>query len=308
MKGVSLVERACAKINLGLKVLHCREDGYHEIRSIMQSVDLADSLHFRATTPAGNLLSRSELTCSDPNLSIGADNLVMRALELFHTHLEQPSHPFHIHLEKQIPMGAGLGGGSADAAATLRGLNRLYGNPFPAEQLRQMAAELGSDIPFLIEGGIALAAGRGEILTPLDWHGRVFYVLVYPDVAVGTAWAYGQLHPDLTAPGGYLNFIDSLSGGCVDLEALIDVLENDFQPVVERAYPIVANARAHLDQAGARASSMSGSGSTVYGIFDDRTVASQAHRELQAQGYRSFLCHPASPGAQGASGGGGDHY
>jgi len=302
MMGVSLVERACAKINLGLKVLHRRDDGYHEIRSIMQTVDLADSLHFGETAPDGSPLSGSELTCSDPDLSTGADNLVLRALELFHAHLEQPSRPFRIHLEKQIPMGAGLGGGSADAAATLRGLNRLYGNPFPTERLRRMAAEIGSDIPFLIEGGTALAAGRGEILTPLDWHGRVFYVLVYPEVVVGTAWAYAQLRPDLTAPDIYLNFIASLSGGCVDLEALIDVLENDFQPVVERAYPIVANARAHIDQSGARASSMSGSGSTVYGIFDDRTIASQAHQELQAQGYRSFLCHPASPGAQGASG------
>lgn len=302
MKGVLLVERACAKINLGLKVLHRRDDGYHEICSIMQSVDLADSLHFGETAADGSPLSGSELTCSDPDLSTGADNLVVRALELFHAHLEQPSRPFHIHLEKQIPMGAGLGGGSADAAAALRGLNRLYGNPFPAEQLRRMAAELGSDIPFLIEGGTALASGRGEILTPLDWRGRVSYVLVYPEVAVGTAWAYGQLGPGLTGSSSYLSFTVSLSGGCVDLEALIDVLENDFQPVVERAYPIVANARAHIDQSGARASSMSGSGSTVYGIFDDRTTASQAHRELQARGYRSFLCHPASPGGQRASG------
>jgi len=287
-----------AKINLYLHVTGRRDDGYHLLDSLIVFARVGDRI---AIEPADDF----SLYMDGPfaqGLFAGPDNLVLRALELFHAHLEQPSRPFRIHLEKQIPMGAGLGGGSADAAATLRGLNRLYGNPFPTERLRRMAAEIGSDIPFLIEGGTALAAGRGEILTPLDWRGRVFYVLVYPEVVVGTAWAYAQLRPDLTAPDIYLNFIASLSGGCVDLEALIDVLENDFQPVVERAYPIVANARAHIDQSGARASSMSGSGSTVYGIFDDRTIASQAHQELQAQGYRSFLCHPASPGAQGASG------
>ena len=287
MDGEQHAEQACAKINLGLKVLGRRADGYHEIRSIMQSVDLADTLRFRPAPQNG-------LSGTEPALSSGEDNLVWRARELFHARCAGPPHPFHIHLEKQIPMGAGLGGGSADAAATLRGLNVLHGVPFAGTELRQLGASLGSDIPFLIDGGTALAEGRGERLTPLVWRAPVFYVLVFPGVSVSTAWAYAQLDPGLTSVSPYLNFINSLeSGGCVDRDALIAVLENDFQPVVERAYPIVARMRSHLDLAGARASSMSGSGSTVYGIFDDRNAALQAHQELQAQGYRSFFCRPS---------------
>ena len=280
-----LVEKAYAKINLGLKILGRRADSYHDILSLAQSVDLADILHFESA-------SSDQLTCNIDHLSTGPDNLVQRAVVAFHALLDQPKQFFRIHLEKHIPMGAGLGGGSADAAAVLRALNRLYSEPYTIAELCQIAAGLGSDIPFLVEGGTALMQGRGEILSPLGWAGAVFYVLAYPEVEVGTAWAYGQLGPVLTENTPYLNFIDSLSGGCVDHDRLFEVLENDFMPVVERAYPIVAELRSKLDRAGARATSMSGSGSTVYGIYDDRTTASQAQQALQEQGYRSFLCQP----------------
>ena len=285
-----LAERAYAKINLGLKVLGQREDGYHEIRSIVQSVDLADVLHLRKA-------GENRLTCTLPTLSTGADNLVLRAVELFHSRLPSPHQAFHFHLEKTIPLGAGLGGGSADAAAALRLLNRFYGWPFDVAVLSAMAAMLGADIPFLIAGGTALMRGRGEILEPLEWEGEVFYVLVYPGVEVATAWAYRHVEPDLTAASPYLNFINSLSGGCVDCKALLPVLENDFQPLVECAYPIVAKLSNYLSLEGVRACSMSGSGSTIYGIFDDRNAAYQARQRLQARGYRSFLCRPFTPSA-----------
>lgn len=282
--GQPLVEMAYAKINLGLKVLRRREDGYREICTIMQSVDLADVLLFE---PA----AEDCLTCTDPGLPTGADNLVLRAAELFNRRLSAPRR-VHIHLEKNIPVGAGLGGGSADAAAALRGLNRLCGEPLSAAQLRQLASHLGSDVPFLISGGTALARGRGELLEPLRWEGDFCYVLVYPGVAVSTAWAYSQIRPNLTHPSPYLNFITSLSGGRVAGKALLSVLENDFQGLVERVNPIVAELRSGLSLAGAQACSMSGSGSTVYGIFDDRSAAHRACQALQAQGYRSFFCRP----------------
>jgi 4-diphosphocytidyl-2-C-methyl-D-erythritol kinase len=286
MRGAVLREEAHAKINLGLKVLGRRPDGYHEMRSIVQSLDLADALYFRPAAENG-------LTCSEERLSCGPDNLVRQALELFNARLRQKPRPFHIHLEKNVPWGAGLGGGSADAAATLRGLNRLHGAPFSPSELRLMGSCLGADVPFLIEGGTALMSGRGDELQPLRWEGEVFYVLVYPGVEVSTAWAYAQIRPSLTDENPYLSFIASLSGGRVDCEALFEVLENDFQPVVERAYPIVAQLRSHLDRSGARTCSISGSGSTVYGIFDDRNAAYQVQQELQARGHRSFLCGPA---------------
>lgn len=279
-------ETARAKINLGLKILRRRPDGYHDICTIMQSVDLSDQLCFY-------LAVEDRLTCSDPTLSEGPDNLVLRAAALFKARLPVPAPSFHIHLEKHIPVGAGLGGGSADAAATLRGLNRLCGDPLDREELARLAGQLGSDVPFLLWGGTALAQGRGEVLVPLDWEGESGYVLVYPGVAVSTAWAYGQVRPSLTQTSPYLIFISSLSGGRVAGKALFSVLENDFQELVERANPIVAEVRSHLSLAGAQVCSMSGSGSTVYGIFDDRVTALQAQQSLKARGYRSFFCVPA---------------
>jgi len=280
-----LVEKAYAKINLGIKIVGRRPDGYHEILSMAQCVDLADVLDFE-------LASSDQLTCSLDSLSTGPDNLVCRAVDAFHAQLDRPAQSFRIHLEKNIPIGAGLGGGSADAAAALRALNRFYDQPFSNADLRQIAATLGSDIPFLVEGGTALMRGRGEILESLSWEGAVFYVLAYPDVEISTAWAYGQLGPSLTENSPYFNFIVSLSGGCVDHDRLFEVLENDFTPAVERTYPIVAELRSQLDRVGARATLMSGSGSTVYGIFDDRKTASQVQSALQRQGCRSFLCQP----------------
>ena len=280
-----LVEKAYAKINLGIKIVGRRPDGYHEILSVAQCVDLADVLDFE-------LASSDQLTCSLDSLSTGPDNLVCRAVDAFHAQLDRPAQSFRIHLKKNIPIGAGLGGGSADAAAALRVLNRFYDQPFSNADLRQIAATLGSDIPFLVEGGTALMRGRGEMLEALSWEGAVFYVLAYPDVEISTAWAYGQLGPILTENSPYFSFIISLSGGCVDHDRLFEVLENDFTPAVERTYPIVAELRSQLDRVGARATLMSGSGSTVYGIFDDRKTASQAQSALQRQGCRSFLCQP----------------
>ena len=141
--------------------------------------------------------------------------------------------------------------------------------------------------------------GRGERLERLAWRGAVFYVLVYPEVEVSSAWAYSHVGAGLTPESPYLKFVNSLnSGGCVDHTLLFRVLENDFLPLIERTYPIVAQQRAALEATGALACSMSGSGSTVYGVFDDRTAAYQAQQRLQAKGYRSFLCRPdfRSPG------------
>ena len=284
-----LTETAYAKINLGLKVLAKRTDGFHEIRSILQNVSVADTLHFHPATTF-------RMSCSDSALSTGQDNLVCRAAELFADAVDRREGglSYHIHLEKRIPMGAGLGGGSADAAAVLRGLNRLAGQPLDHSQLQRLGAELGSDIPFALVGGTGLVRGRGEILEPLQWVGLpCHYALVYPGHEVSTAWAYGQVESGLTEASPYLTFIDSLRGGRVDGMRLRQVLENALQALVERANPIVAVVGSQLMAAGAVASSMSGSGSAVYGIFDDRTAAETAAEKLRAAGFRSFCCTPA---------------
>ena len=293
-----LTEKAYAKINLGLKVLAKRADGFHEICSIFQNVSLADTLQFRPAPIFG-------MSCSDASLSTGSDNLVTRAAALFAEAVagrDAMASTYHIHLEKRIPVGAGLGGGSADAAAVLRGLNHLAGEPFDHVYLQGMGAELGSDIPFALVGGTSLVRGRGEILEPLQWaRPPCYYALVYPGLEVSTAWAYGQVPPQapetqalgrLTEASSYLRFIDSLRGGRVDGKRLQMVLENDLQPLVERVNPIVAVVGSQLMAAGAVASSMSGSGSAVYGIFDDRTAAESAAEKLRVAGFRSFCCTP----------------
>lgn len=283
------VELAHAKLNLGLKVLGARGDGYHDILSVFQSVSLADRLSFHESTQAG-------FSCSDSTLPTTADNLVIVAQQLFaHAVAETAAVPaMHLYLEKLIPVGAGLGGGSSDAAATLRGLNKLCGEPLDSEALQLLAAQVGSDVPFCLRGGTALVSGRGEGIQPLlsSAPSPVYFVLVFPGVFVSTKWAYDNVGLSLTTGSPYLRFVSSLRGGRVDLAGLLEVVENDFQSVVERANPIVAELASEFDRRGALYCSMTGTGSTVYGIFDDRTAALAVCEELKAEDYRSFFCEP----------------
>jgi 4-diphosphocytidyl-2-C-methyl-D-erythritol kinase len=286
VNAVELSEKAWAKINLGLKVLGARPDGYHDICSVFQTVDLADVLHFRQG-------SENRLSCSDASLPTNDTNLALKALRLFQEQVGAGGTGcFDIHLEKKIPVGSGLGGGSADAAAVLRAMNRSCGGLLSYPTLRALAQRLGSDVPFLINGGCAVVRGRGEEISPISAVGNVTFVLAYPGVRISSAWAYSVLPSSLTVDTPYLNFVDSLSGGCVDLLELCSTLENDFQPMIERAYPIVADLSKTLSSSGARFLSMSGSGSCLFGVFEDRTAASSAVDQLQAQGFRSFLCRP----------------
>lgn len=287
-EGSTHVEVAWAKLNLGLKILDRRPDGYHNIASVFQTVSLVDVLHF-------HLGGEGALTCTDPVLSCGPDNLVQRAVAAFrHATGDQPwLAAVGIHLDKRIPLGAGLGGGSADAAAVLRGLNRLSSEPLNGDSLLELGAGLGSDVPFSLTGGTALVGGRGERLEPLVWEGPTYsFVLVYPGFEVSTAWAFGQHRPGLTDFSVYHSFITSVRDGRVDGEGLISVLENDFEPLVQRAKPIVAEVSSRLNLAGAKVCSMSGTGSTVYGIFDDRRAAQRACEGLRTGGFRSFFCEP----------------
>ncbi len=281
-------ERAWAKINLGLKVLGPRGDGYHNICSVFLTVDLADDLHFRQVGASNRLIS------SDVMLPVDDGNLVIKALKLFQQEVGNEG-PIEIRLKKKIPVGAGLGGGSADAAAVLRGMSHLHCGRFDPDWLRTLGSRLGSDVPFLVNGGCALVRGRGEEITPMVPKGDLFFVLSYPGVHIRTSWAYAHIEPSLTVPSVYLKFCNSLSGGCVELWDLCSRLENDFQPIVERAYPIVADLGKKLSDAGAIFRSMSGSGSCIFGVFEDRSVAWSAANELQAEGFRSFLCQPVNP-------------
>lgn len=285
------VESARAKLNLGLRVLSQRQDGFHDLIGLFQTVSLADRLRLRPSP-------RLEVTCSDPDVPSGPRNLAYQAADLYLR--EAGGSSWQVHIDKAIPAAAGLGGGSADAAAVLRVLDRASSRPVGLHALARMAEQLGSDVPFALIGGTARVEGRGERVSPVRWSSdAVWYVLVRPPVAIDSGWAYAQLDRQrragsvtLSEPDPYRTFLEHLRGGLVDASRLWSVLHNDFQPVVERAKPIVARASQLLAATDPLARSMSGSGATVYGIYDDRTAADLAATRLREAGFPVFLCTP----------------
>jgi len=288
-----ITEQAFAKLNLGLKVLRRRDDGYHDILSVFQTIDLWDDLRFLDTGA-----KEIRILCSDPSVPTDARNLVHRAARVLCERTGR-DRGVEIELFKHIPVGAGLGGGSADAAATLRALNRLWDLGLTPEELTELAEEIGSDVPFLVRGGTAVVSGRGEVLRPLSWRGDAFYLLFVPDISVGTGWAYEELsRMGLTTDTEYVNFINSTSD-LLELERLFPVLVNDFEHVAERICPSIHRVRSELRRAGAWACSLSGSGSAFYGVFRTRETARSAARRLamEEEG-QIFLCAPYDPAAR----------
>ena len=280
-----VVERAPAKLNLGLKVLRRREDGYHDILSVFQTLDLHDRLIFE---PAGR--GETEVFCDDPEIPTGRENLVYRAVEILRE-AAGTDLGVRVILEKRIPVGAGLGGGSSDAAAVLRVLRRMWKLHLSRARLQDLAGQLGSDVPFFLRGGTAMVTGRGERLRHIPWQADVAYVLIYPGFQVSSGWAYRNLKITLTETSKYINFLSSVEEeGQMCPAALLGCLENDFLPLVKATYPEVGEILAALADAGADACSLSGSGSTLYGVF--RKGGAEAAAGLRARGYRVYFCHP----------------
>jgi 4-diphosphocytidyl-2-C-methyl-D-erythritol kinase len=269
--------KAFAKINLELRVLHKRPDGYHELRTVYQTISLADDLEisFRKARR-----SRVEVAC-DVDI---ADNLAGRAAELALEAMRVRGE-VGIRLQKRIPMGAGLGGGSSDAAAVLLALPVLAGRPLRLEELLALAGRLGSDVPFFLLGGTALGVGRGEEVYPLPDAGRAKGLLVAPDVHVSTAEAYRALGRELTtAPQG--NIISSFQSCVWDQWAGAPASGktpggiNDFETVVFARHPRLRRLRQELARLGAERALMSGSGSALYGIFRTRKQIEAARASL----------------------------
>jgi 4-diphosphocytidyl-2-C-methyl-D-erythritol kinase len=281
---------AYAKLNLGLKVLGRRPDGYHDILSVFQTIDLCDRLTFEEM-PDGE----TEVVCPDPGLPAGPENLVYRAVEAFRgaTGLGRG---IRVSLAKVIPVGAGLGGGSADAAAVLRTLNRTEGGGLPEGRLQELALGIGSDVPFFLRSGTAVVSGRGEVLRYVSWPSEVHYVLVHPPFQVSTGWAYGRvsgrLNLALTSRSKYVKLINSMGDGPICARDLFACIENDFEPVVAEAWPLLGDLRRAVEKAGAEACCMTGSGSVLYGVFFDAGTADRATALLREGGCRVFPCRP----------------
>ena len=281
--------RANAKINLGLKVLRRRRDGYHEILSVLQEVDLCDWLTF---TPAG--AGVTEVSCDDPSIPSGQGNLVFRSVEALRecTGIDRG---VSIHIEKRIPVGAGLGGGSSDAAGVLRELNGRWDLGLSPDGLRDIAARIGSDVPFFLQGGTAIASGRGEKLQDIEWGWKPHYLLVCPGTRISTSWAYANLRIGLTERSEYVNFLRSTPNPGSRPRELVRHIENDFLPLLEETLASVRSVVEAVRGTRALACSLSGSGSTVYGIFDDCSDAESAATRLGRDGLQVFLCRPAAP-------------
>ena len=253
---------AYAKINLGLRVLNKRPDGFHELRTVFQTISLADRLTITYEPAA-----RTEITVEGmPDVP---DNLAARAAAAVLTELRLKA-SVQIHIEKRIPMGAGLGGGSSDAAAILQALPILAGCPIPMPRLFQLAAPLGSDVPFFLLGGTALGLGRGEELYPLPNLPPLEGVLITPNIHVSTPDAYRALSPTLTDSANKLpSFQESVR------QPLVEPLVNDFEAVVFAQHPQLAALKASLLSKGAYQALMSGSGSSVFALFKSTGEASE---------------------------------
>ena len=257
-----------AKVNLYLKVLTRREDGYHELVTVMQPLTLADELRL---TPGRGLT----LECSHPEVPSGAENLVWRAAQAFAA-VSRQELQVHLELVKNIPVAAGLGGGSSDAAGTLLALNELAGYPLDLETLGQLGAELGADVPFFLRPGPAVGRGIGTDLSPLDLP-PYWYVLCNPGVAISTSWVYQNLNLETLARRG------APRREAWDGEHPEDWVVNDLETVTLSRYPELRDTLERLAQAGARTQGMSGSGPTLFGLFLEAEAARAAAARLREQ-------------------------
>ena len=277
----TVTERALAKVNLLLRVGRRREDGYHDLVSIMQTVDVCDTLTVTAHT-----WDDIELTCDDPMLTTDETNLCRQAAVKFFSYTGIVDDGVSIRLEKRLPMQAGLGGGSADAAAVLRALRRIYAPELPDAELERMAEDLGSDVPFCVRGGTALAEGRGERLTALPPLPACWFVIVKPDAAFSTGRMYSLIdQAGLWEQGNADDMIAALRAG--DLPAVCAAMGNTFQRVIPPDSEIFAIVR-RLRGLGALGAMMSGSGSAVFGVFDDGEAALVAASILRGTYPRTF--------------------
>lgn len=255
-----------AKVNLSLRVLRRRGDGYHDISSLMQPISLCDDITLQMEDGSG-----VSVECDNPNVPVDGSNLAARAAEQL-LRAAGVVKKVGITIRKKIPVGAGLGGGSSNAATVMSGLNAMLGDVVERERLMHLGAEIGSDVPFFFLEGPAIATGRGEELKAVDLPGYG-YVLVNPGFEVSTAWAYKNL--DLTnRPQDYI--LTYSREVFENLDLLASYMVNDLEAATMRRYPELGVIKAALLRSGARGALMSGSGPTVFGVYADMDGAVRA--------------------------------
>lgn len=281
--------KALAKINLGLDVVRKREDGYHEVRMIMQNIGIYDELDMTITEAPGILLetNREDLPTDEGNLVYRAAKLLMDEFQV--------AKGVRISLKKQIPVAAGMAGGSSDAAAAMIGVNELFGLGLTQQELMDRAVKIGADVPYCIMGGTALAEGIGEVLSKLPPMPDCMILIAKPPIDVPTKFVYGNLraneletHPDIDA------MIQDLQGK--NLEHMCQIMGNVLETVTIPAYPVIDEIKKLMIESGAVGTMMSGSGPTVFGIFTDQESAKRAEVAMRDSGLAGdiFLTVPVN--------------
>lgn len=281
-----MIFTAPAKVNLYLEVRRRREDGYHDIETVFERVSIFDEVSIELAHGA------TSIKCDDPSIPTDEKSLMSRAVSVFKERSGVREH-FNIVLKKNIPVSAGMGGGSSDTAAILAGLNQISGSPLSLEALLSVAGGLGADIPFFLSGSsFAYGTGRGDIIYPLSGQPEIWHVIINPPFGVPTKDVYGKLSAFSLTKERSVDKIFSAFLRKNDIEGIAGNLRNDLQIIVLQEFPILKQVFSALTEAGAKGVLLSGSGPTVFGIFDRETVKKTAE-ELgrsfrQEDGWRIF--------------------
>jgi len=279
---ITLEEKAYAKINLTLDILGKRDDGYHDVETVMQQITLCDDIEIDLETGED-----WKLECDWEEVPVDSENLAWKAAGVFYKSIGKDPQGVTIRITKRIPMQAGLAGGSADAAAVLRALNRHEGEPYTIWDLARLSAKVGSDVPFCVLGGTCLATGRGEKLQQLLPMPQCFYCIAMPSFSVSTPELFRAfdeaktiVHPKTK---GMLKSLDQH-----DLMHVAGHVGNVMEPLVSALHPEIEQIKAVMNDCGALGTAMTGSGSAVYGIFDAFDMAAMASMQLMEK-YRTYL-------------------
>ena len=287
---MEITKKAYAKINLGLDVLGKRDDGYHLVKMIMQNVDIYDTLTFRRTTEG-----KITLKANDDTIPVDDSNLICKVAKQLQEKYGV-TYGAEIELVKRIPVAAGMAGGSTDGAAAYRALNDLWELGLSDKELCELAVKLGADIPYCIVGGTALSEGIGEVLTPIDGKAKYQLVVAKPDIMVSTGWVYTELdsteitrHPDIDAVKA------ALSEG--DVKRMCDEIHNVLEPVTTAKYRVIKDIEKILEDNGAVRAFMTGSGPTVFAVFDNENTAKKGFEAVKKSGLapQLFLTKPIDP-------------
>ncbi len=278
---------APAKINLRLNVLHKRPDNYHEIKTFLTRISLYDEISIKVEKNSTNK-DNINISCQNFSELENSNNIIVKAIQIMHDISE--NYKFFIKLTKNIPMGAGLGGGSSDAGCVILGLNKLLNLGYDYKKLIEIASKIGADVPFFIKESKAIAGGIGEKLTYVENFPNYYLILIYPGFLIPTKWAYNALNQDLTkytnpvisgkkveGQDFYNTFIEKI---IADPGNIKDFLYNDFESVCIKEYPVISKIKEILEQEHAQCALMSGSGSSVFGIYMDRETRDNVYKRL----------------------------